>query len=89
MKVIIESAEVFQKDISKDAGKPFVIRWQEGLLDGARIRGECHVELKEGASAYPPGSYEIDLDRSISFGKYGRVEFRLSLKSLQQQVRAA
>ena len=76
VKIIVENTKVRETaGTSKKTGKDFLIREQRALLHGDRIRGEVRLMLEQEQEPYPPGEYEIDLERSVYIGSYQSLRF--------------
>lgn len=87
-KVIIESSELnVRAGVSQRTGKPYELREQEALLRAERLAGPIRITLASNQPPYEPGEYEIDWERSLSFGRFNALEFRPFLKAIQTQTK--
>ena len=78
MLVTIESTKVRENSGEKN-GKPWRIREQPAFLRGERVAGEINLILEEGQAPYALGDYELDVERSVKIGRWGRLELYAKL----------
>lgn len=81
-KIIVETTKVKEiKGNSKKDGRPYCLRSQKALYRGERLVGEIEMLLEDDQPPYAEGTYELDLERSLSIGSFGRLMFRPVLKA--------
>lgn len=80
IRIEIESTEVFTKNGTSKAGKPFSLREQKGqawMLDekgqARRYPSEIRFILDGESAPYPVGMYTLDL-ASLYVGRFGNLE---------------
>lgn len=74
MKIDIESSDVREVK-GENAKGPWLIREQVGYADlGKRYPSELRIRLDKGVQAYAPGSYELDVQKSVFVDGYGNLK---------------
>ncbi len=88
MKMIVESEEVTVRSGTSKAGSPFEIAQQQARVVGEILAGPIEIVLDSKDKPIKIGEYEIDFERSVKFGRFGRLELaaRPSLKPIGHQV---
>ena len=69
MRVKVLSEQVFQRNITSKAGKPYNFREQEAVVEIGLERRIIVLGLEDGQAAYPKGEYDVtdasfDVDRN-------------------------
>lgn len=79
MKVEVSGPIDIKEGIGKNSGRPYRIASQDAHihLEGEKYPVPTKINISEAdhPKGYPQGVYEIDIDRSVSVGRYG-IEFR-------------
>ena len=74
MKIEIESSEVREARGENSRG-PWSIREQRAFADlGKRYPAEIRIRLPKDQQAYAPGSYELDVEKSVFVDGYGNLK---------------
>ena len=74
MRISIDSSEVKVKSGIGKNDKPYEICTQVAYLDtGKRYPGECKIRVPDKSSAFAPGEYVIDFDKSLYVDRFGHI----------------
>ena len=78
MKVVIENSTVSVRSGSTN-GRDWTIRTQSARVVSDLWAGPIEIQLSDGQDPYSPGEYQLDLERSVRIGSFGRLEITRTL----------
>jgi hypothetical protein len=74
MKIVIET-ETVETRSGNTNGRSWEIHSQPCRVMSNYIRGPSQITLLDPKKPYPAGEYEMDLEKNVQLGRFGRIEF--------------